>query len=322
MRETVTMNKLLDVEHNRSLFLALVILAIVAVVSVFFPDTFFALNNLKIVLLSISMTAIVAVGMMFLIVGGQFDLSVGAVYSIGGALAAVLMKRADWPVVYAVAVSLTVCTAIGIANGLLVTRVGINALITTLAMSMIVRAISVYLAGAAIVNLPDSFVVVGQSVWFGFQSLVFYMAAILLVSGFLLHRHKFFRQFYFIGGNKKSAELSGIKVNRITTINFAIAGFLSGVAGLLSAARLDNAVGSAGDGLNLKVLSAVIIGGGSLLGGRGTIMGAFLGVLLVGVLENAMVIMGAGVHWQKIVIGLILASAVTMDALLKARRRR
>ena len=305
---------------NRLVSLAVVNIIIIAAVGIAFPDTFFTASNFSVILLSISMEAILAVGMIFLIVAGEFDLSIGAVYALGGAIAATLMKQAEWlPFPFAVLLALITCTVIGLMNGLLVAKVGVNALITTLGMMMVVRAIAVYLAGSAIVDLPEGFVRLGQTVFLGLRMPVYYMLFIVIIGAYLLSSFPFFRQFYFIGGNRKSAVLSGIKVAKSLVINFAIMGFLAGLGGIISAARLNNAVGSTGAGLHLRIIAAVVLGGGSLSGGKGSVGGAVMGVLLLGLLQNTMIIAGVSVYFQTIVTGVILIIAVLLDVMVQKR---
>ena len=305
---------------NRMLSLAAVNAVIIIAVSMAFSQTFFTVSNFALILLSVSMDAILAVGMMFLIVSGEFDLSIGANYALGGAIAATLMKQVEWlPAPVSVIIALAATTAVGLSNGFLVARIGVNALITTLGMMMIVRAVAVYLAGSAIVDLPEGFVNLGQTVFLGLRMPVYYMLVIVLVGAYLLSNLPFLRQLYFIGGNKRSAALSGINVVKCQTINFAIMGFLAGLGGIISAARLNNAVGTTGEGLHLRIIAAVVLGGGSLSGGKGTVGGAFMGVLLFGLLQNVMIIAGISVYFQTIVTGVILVIAVLLDVTMQKK---
>ncbi len=135
----------------------------------------------------------------------------------------------------------------------------------------------------------------------------------LAVMSWLVARTKFFRQYYFIGGNARAAQLSGIRVGRLTLIGFVIIGGLAGLAGVFGAARLNSAVVNAGVGIELKVITATVLGGASLQGGEGTIWGAFLGVLFIALIENAMIINSVGVFWQGLVVGGVLLLAVSLD---------
>ena len=132
------------------------------------------------------------------------------------------------------------------------------------------------------------------------------MLVMVLIGGWLVARTRFFRQFYFIGGNPRAAQLSGIRVDRLILIGFIIMGALAGLAGVLGAARLNSAVVNAGVGIELKVITATVLGGASLKGGEGTILGGILGVLFIALIENAMIINAVGVFWQGMVVGLVL----------------
>jgi ribose transport system permease protein len=136
---------------------------------------------------------------------------------------------------------------------------------------------------------------------------------LVAIGDLLLRRHRFFRQNYYIGGNEQAAWLSGIPVRRIQVINYALSGLLAALAGLLFAARLDSATPNAGEGDELKVITAVIVGGASLSGGKGTVLGAFLGCVLLATIRPAITYLGIGDHWEKAVVGLILLTAVVLD---------
>jgi ABC-type xylose transport system permease subunit len=146
------------------------------------------------------------------------------------------------------------------------------------------------------------------------------MLAIVLVMAWAVSRTAFFRQYYFIGGNARAAQLSGIRVSRLTFTAFVLMGFLAGVAGVLGAARLNSAVVSAGIGVELSVITAAVLGGASLRGGEGSIIGGVLGVLFIALVSNAMIINGIGVFWQPIVTGTVLLLAVSLDRFRRSRR--
>ena len=146
------------------------------------------------------------------------------------------------------------------------------------------------------------------------------MLVIVLGFGWVIARTAFFRQYFFIGGNAKAARLSGIRVERLTLIAFVITGLLAGLAGVLGAARLNSAVVSAGIGQELYVITATVIGGASLKGGEGTVLGAVLGVLFIALVNNAMIILGVPIFWQPLVTGFVLLLAVSLDQFKEVRR--
>jgi ribose transport system permease protein len=290
--------------------------------SLIWPQQFFSLENLSLVLLNLSIDAIVAVGMMILLISGSFDLSVGSVVAFAGGFAAYLMYY--WGVYLPVAIlaSLGVSMIIGFVNGWLVARLGINPLIQTLAMMGIIRGLALMVSGSGIQNLPESFIQLGQTKILGFQMPVWYMVFVVAIFTFLVARTIFFRRYYYIGGNEKAALLSGIQVEKMKIFSFVLMSFLAGLAGIILAARLGAAMPTTGQGMELRVITAVILGGASLLGGQGKIIGALLGTLFMGIIGNIMILARVSGYWQQIIFGIILIVAVAIDILLQRRADR
>jgi ribose transport system permease protein len=276
--------------------------------------------NLLAMLLGISFEVIVAIGMTILLISGGFDLSVGSTAAMAGAVTALCLKTGV-PVTIAVLAGLCVGVVVGLANGLIIAKVKINPFITTLGMMSIVRgAVLVLTQGRNISGLPESFTVIGQGFWLGIQYPII-IAAILVIAGdLLLRKSRFFRQNYYLGGNEKAAVLSGIAVDRLKIFNYALTGMLAALAGVIMTARLGSATVSATDGLELRVISAVIIGGASLQGGEGTIFGSFLGSLLMAIIVGSLTLLEVNVYWTQLVIGATLLLAVLVDTLGKRRR--
>jgi ribose transport system permease protein len=208
-------------------------------------------------------------------------------------------------------------------NGLLVAKMKINPFITTLGMSITIRGLLLVIAkGRAVLNLPPSFTVIGQGSFLGFQYPIFVMLAIVIVGDVLLRNWRFFRQSYYIGGNEKAARLSGINVDFVKIANYCIVALLAGVAGLLSTARFGTSSVTFGTGVELRVITATIIGGASLNGGEGSVFGAFLGALFMGVVANALNLLGVDAYWQNFITGLILIFAVLFDVINERRKNR
>jgi ribose transport system permease protein len=211
-------------------------------------------------------------------------------------------------------------TIVGILNGLIVTRLRINALITTLAMSGILRGVTQMVSPSGIENLPQNFKPFGQTVILGLQSPFWVMVIIILLGWFLLSRVRFFRQFYYVGGNPKAATLSGIKVPKLMVVGFAIMGTMAGLAGTLLASRLSSAIVLAGNGVELRAITAAIMGGASLAGGVGTVPGIFLGVLFMALIQNILIITKVPVYWQSVVVGIVLLAAIGIDQFGRGRK--
>jgi ribose transport system permease protein len=300
-----------------SLFFTIVIITIVA--SLVFPGSFLTWGNFSQVLLNVSIDTIVAAGMMLLMISGGFDLSVGSVAAFTGGLAAYMMYYHHTAVPVSIAIALVAAVFIGFINGYLVAYQKINPLIQTLATMGIVRGLDIMVAGAGLQNLPYWFNAIGQSKLLGLQMPIWYMLAIVILMTFLFNKRSFFRRYYFIGGNEKAAELSGIEVNKMKMYAFMITALLAGIAGILLTSRIGAAMSSFGRGMELRVITAVILGGASLNGGAGKIPGAFFGSLFMGLVANIMIIARVSGYWQDIILGLILIIAVWIDLKVKKK---
>ncbi|MCX8063121.1 MAG: ABC transporter permease, partial [Anaerolineales bacterium] len=195
--------------------------------------------------------------------------------------------------------------------------------IVTLGTNMAVRGLLLVIAqGRAVLNLPPEFTIIGQGRLFGIQYPIYVMLALVLIGDFLLRNTRFFRQNYYIGSNEKAARLSGINVDWVKIINYCIVALLAGVAGLMITARFGSASVTVGSGTELRVITATIIGGASLSGGEGSVLGAFLGALFMGVLANALNLLGVDVYRQNLITGLILIGAVVIDVVNERRKNR
>lgn len=300
---------------SRELTLFVLVLALAVAMSVVYPNNFPTGPNLRAVLLNLAPVGIMVCGMMLLMIAGTFDLSVGSTLAFAGVWAGVVAGWWGWPAEVALIIGIAVGALCGLVNGLIVTRIGINALIATLGTLTIYRSLTYVTAGTGVTPITDAFAEYGRAAdpLLRIQSPFWAMLVIVIVGGWLVARTRFFRQFYFIGGNARAAQLSGIRVDRLILAGFVIMGALAGLAGVLGAARLNSAVVNAGVGIELKVITATVLGGASLKGGEGTVLGGILGVLFIALIENAMIINAVGVFWQGLVVGLVLLFAVSLD---------
>ena len=312
---------LLRVATDRPLLLIFLIAVLIGVMTLLEPATFPRWENAVVVLLDTAQTAILACGMMLLLISGMFDLSIGGILAFSGIIAALLAKDLGLPPIIAFLVGCGWGLLLGAVNGTLVTKFKINALIATLATASVYRGALQLVSGAGVINIGHDYTVFGQTQVLGIYSPFWFMAVIVVISAFLVGRTRYFRQAYYIGGNARAAKLSGINVDRTVFSFFVIMGLLAGLAGALLASRLNTAVVNAGTGVELKVITAVVLGGASLSGGVGTIFGAFLGVLLMALLQNSMIIAGINPFWQLIVVGIVLVISVGLDQFARARTR-
>ncbi len=303
-------------------FMIFLIVVVVFVAMGFASPYFFSMGNILALLLGLSIEAIIAVAMTNLMVSGGFDMSVGSVVAFTGAVTAKLLVTGI-PFPAAVLAGLLIGGAIGLFNGFIVAKLGINAFVTTLSSLSLFRGLTlIFTRGQNISGLPENFKGIGQATLLGIQTPILIAAVLIILGDIMLRRSRFFRQSYYIGGNEKAARLSGIPVDRMKVLAYFLTGLFAGVAGIVMTARLGAASVTAGSGLELRVITAVIIGGASLQGGEGTVLGAFLGSLLMALITNALTLLGVDVYWQTFVIGATLLAAVLIDRLGKVRTDR
>ncbi|WP_216598239.1 ABC transporter permease [Ruegeria sp. HKCCD6119] len=303
----------------RELTLIVLIAAIIIVMSNVNPY-FLSFSNFRAVAVGMAPTAIIVIGMAILLASGGFDLSVGSVMALSSTVVAMLLLI-GMPIPLAVVCGLVLGGIVGVVNGLLVTGLGINPLIATLGTMSIARGIALVLTeGFSVSSLPASFAWIGKADIGGFPVIVLFTILLVVLFDLAVRHTRFFRQVYFIGANEKAAMLSGIHVTRVRIILYALTGILAALAGVLLASRLMSGTPTAGNGIELQVLAAAVIGGASLRGGEGTILGAFLGVVFVALINNTMTMLAVSIYWQMIVIGGVLVTAVALDMLIRSKR--
>ncbi|WP_297585720.1 ABC transporter permease [Roseibium sp.] len=302
--------------HTRELTLLLMILGIVVMMS-FVTPYFLSASNFRAVAVGMTPTAIIVIGMAILLASGGFDLSVGSVMALSSTVVALLLL-AGVPMPVAVILGLLLGAVAGLVNGILITMIGINPLVATLGTMSIARGIALVLTeGFSVSSLPPAFGYIGKASLLGIPLLVILTLSLIILFDLAVRHTRFFRQIYFIGANEKAAMLSGIAVNRVRIIAYILTGVLAALAGVLLASRLMSGTPTAGNALELQVLAAAVIGGASLRGGEGTILGAFLGVVFVALINNAMTMLAVSIYWQMIVIGAVLVCAVALDMLVR-----
>jgi ribose transport system permease protein len=303
----------------RESILVLVIL-VFAVAMTFASPVFLTWPNIEAILLGLTVEGTVAVGMAMLFVAGGLDLSVGSTLAFSGVVAGLALK-AGMPAFPAIALALVAALGVGLANGLLIAKLKINAFIITLGLMITVRGLLLVIAhGQAVLDLPESFTVIGQGRMAGIQYPIYVMLLLVVVGDLLLRNTRFFRQSYYVGANERAARLSGVNVDAVKIFNYCLIAVLAGISGLMITARFGSASLTVGTGLELRVITATIIGGASLSGGEGTVLGAFLGTLFLGVLANVLNLLGVDVYWQNLVTGLMLILAVVFDAANERRK--
>ncbi|MEG2291599.1 MAG: ribose ABC transporter permease [Clostridium sp.] len=309
----------INLKENASKYKSLIGLVLLCVVITFVAPTFLTLSNITNVFTQVSVNAIIAVGMTFVILTGGIDLSVGSTLAISGALAASIIKSTG-NIYLALIASSVVGIGIGLINGLLISKGKIQAFIATLATMTIFRGVTlVYTNGTPISKLPDSFVMLGNAK-VGFLPVpVIITIIVAAIAIYVLSQTKLGRYIYALGGNEDSARLSGINTTKIKTLVYVVSGFASSVAGVIIASRIGSASPNAGIGFELDAIAAVVIGGTSLAGGEGRISGTLIGALIIGVLNNGLNLMNVSPFYQSIVKGLVILVAVLLDK--KSRKK-
>jgi ribose transport system permease protein len=293
-------------------------------------DKFLTVDNSLNVLRQICANLCLSIGMTVIILSGGIDLSVGAVLAFAGAVAAGLLKNGvvipgtdvliEITASGAILAGIAVGAALGWFNGFAITRFQLPPFVATLGMLSIARGLTMlWTGGFPITRLGESFDFIGSGRWLGVPMPVWISAALVALFMLVMRRTRFGRRVYAVGGNERAATLSGLNVNRIKLLVYTLGGALSGAAGLLVTARLDSATPNAGLGYELDSIAAVVIGGTSLNGGRGTIMGTVLGCLIIGVLNNGLVLLEVSPFWQQVIKGLVILIAVAVDK-MGARR--
>ena len=314
--------------RETGVFLALVVLCLFLS---FATDGFLTSTNLLNVGRQVSLLGIMAVGMTFVLIAGEVDLSVGSIYAFAG-LSTGMLIITGWDLMPAIAVGVVAGMAIGLVNGVLSTYGRLPSLIATLGMLSIVRGAALILTNGQPVTVnvrngadPDvlaSFSYMGQGYLFGVvpMQLVFFIV-IAALAWVVLSATNFGFRVFAVGGSPKAARVSGISVYTVKIWAFVLMGALAAVAGILSLAFLPSGqAGRTGLGLELDVIAATIVGGASLSGGEGTILGTILGVLIIGVMRNGLVLMGVSPFVQELMIGLVIIVAVGIDKWSMRRR--
>ena len=282
---------------------------------------FLTQSNLLNVLQQVSINAVVAVGMTFVIISAGIDLSVGSMVAFSGVVLASALQ-AGLPLPLAIAAGLGAGVLCGLVNGLLITYGRLPPFISTLGMMSVARgAALVYTNGRPISGFDQGFRALATGEILFIPVPVIFMAGIYVAGHFLLTRTKLGRYTYAIGGNEEATRLSGVNVRFHKTVVYALSGLTSGIAAILLTARLNSAQPIAGLMYELDAIAATVIGGTSLMGGEGTLVGTLIGALIMGVLRNGLNLLGVSSFLQQIFIGSVIIAAVLVDAMLKSQRK-
>jgi len=307
-------------------FQSLIALALMIVALSVLSDKFLTVNNARNILLQISVNLCLSVGMTLVILTGGIDLSVGAILAFAGAVGAGLLKNGvvlqplglhlQFTTSGAVLAGLAVGLLLGWFNGFTITRLGLPPFVATLAMLSIGRGLTMlWTGGFPITALGPQFGFIGTGYLLGLPMPVWICVVLVVLFHVIARNTRFGRYVYAVGGNERAALLTGLRVDRIKLAVYTLCGLLSAVAGLIVTARLDAADPKAGMGYELDSIAAVVIGGTSLSGGRGSILGTVLGCLIIGVLNNGLFLLDVSPFWQQVIKGIVILAAVAVDKL-------
>lgn len=293
-------------------FIGLILLIIV--VSILNPS-FLDLSNLLNLLRQISINGLIAFGMTFIILTGGIDLSVGSILALSSAFIALMITSGVDPII-ALIIGVLIGFVLGAVNGLLVTKGNMAPFIATLATMTIFRGLTLVITdGNPITNLGDSYLfqLFGKGYFIGIPVPAVTMIIVFVILLIILQKTTFGRHTYAIGGNEVAAKISGIKVNKIKILIYGISGLMSALAGVILTSRLNSAQPTAGTSYELDAIAAVVLGGTSLTGGKGRIVGTLIGVLIIGVLNNGLNLLGVSSFYQQVVKGVVILIAVLID---------
>ena len=291
----------------------LFVILLVGLALSFTTDTFLSVANLTNVARQVSINGILAVGVTFVLLTAGVDLSLGSVVALSGVACAMFAHPGEHAVIVPILVGLLTGAACGLVNGVLVTRGGVAPFIVTLGMMTIARGLALILSGGRpVANMSESLTSLAGDIG-GFPIPVLCFAIVSALAWFFLRDFRLGRHLYAVGGNENAARAAGISVERVKLFAYVVCGLLTGLAGVVLAARITTGQPNAGQAYELDAIAAVVIGGTSLSGGVGTITGTLLGVLLIGVINNGLDLMGVSSYYQAVIKGVIIVGAVWLD---------
>lgn len=309
----VRKNKYINISVLRPYGIIFAFIVVFALLSLL-TNAFATTRNILNILDQAAQVGLAAVGVTLPIIGGCFDLSLGAIYAASGSVAAFIALR-GYPDLGLV-VGILLGFLIGCMNGLIITKLRINSFVATLASGLIIRGIAYVLTNGLLIQVIDErFAVLGRGYFLGIKLPIYIFFGFAILVWFLLSRTTFGRYVYAIGGNEEAARLSGVHTDLIRILTFAISGLGAGLAGVIAASRISTGQAGVGDPVTLSAIAAVVIGGTSILGGEGAIWRTIFGVLLLQLISNGMNILDIQPFFQLAVQGFIILFAVTLDAL-------
>lgn len=286
---------------------------------------FFSLENAKAIMAAVAVSGIVAVGLTAVVLTKNFDMSIGSIFGLSVVVVAKLfnLPGTSIPIPVIILIGLAVGPLIGALNGFLITKVGINSIIVTLGTLAIFRGLTFYWSLKNISIPKEAFLILGRYFVFGFIPLPFIYFLVLLAVGWLLLRYtRAGRNIYLVGANAYAARLAGLPIRKTQFYPYLIAGFLASLGGVVNAAQVGFANSTFGNGYEFRILTILVLGGISLNGGRGSLVGVFVATLIVGSISNGMALIDVPINWRDAFIGIILIVSISVDSLQHQMRAR
>ena len=311
-------NKVLNAIKANAIWVVLLVLVIVFTIA---NPRFITPNNIMLLLRAVSMFGIASIGMTFVILLGDIDLSIGTIISFVNIFCAYLMVNMGVNMWLAIFLTMAASVAIGLLNGFMVSTVGMPALIATFAVQTSFSGLTYILCGGLPINgFDERFKIFGQGKIGIVPVPVLIMIGCFALGSFILNKSYFGRYFYAVGGNVEAAKLSGIRVGRVKYLVFALSGFFAGLAGIVMLSRTNSGMANAGLGFEFDVITCVVLGGVSVSGGYGRMSGVVAGTFIIGALQNGMVLMNINQYMQMVIMGIVLALAVGFDCMQQKKR--
>jgi ribose transport system permease protein len=297
-------------------FLTLIVLFVALTIA---TPHFLTQMNLTSVARQTAVINLMALGMTLVIITGGIDLSVGSILAIAGLFGSMAIKNGE-PMAVAIAIGIGAGCLCGLLNGVIITQFRINPFIVTLGTMEAYRGFALVISkGLPVHDLPDSFSFLGDGNLLGIPFSLWILALCAVLMHFVLENTKLGRYAFAIGSNRSAAHYAGVPINFHLTAVYAIAGMLTGLAGIIEASRLMTGQPTAGQGYELQAIAAVVIGGGSLQGGEGSVAGTLIGAFIIGLLSNGSDLLGINPYWQQVIIGAVIIAAVGFDELRKRK---
>lgn len=314
------LNKIRSFKEFNILLVTIVLIIGISIKSPIFLSS----SNIRTTLIGLACNGVIAIGMTLALVSGGFDLSVGAIMGLSACLTVVFASM-GLNVWFAALLALVICVGVGVLTGTLIGRIGLNPFITTLGIQQIARGAVFVLTAGSSLSMPagadiTAFKKLGQSSIIGIPVIVLIFIFMAVMGDFLVKKSSAAMKVFYIGSNEKAAILSGINAKKVKQMVYIITASLAAVAGILTSARFGVATSNTGSGSEMTVISAAVIGGASLTGGKGTILGAVVGVIMLSVISNALVLFNVDVNWQSLISGVILILAILFDLLSHKRK--